>query len=73
MDYRDLNKLLSPITKAHSKANVVLMLFVLPKIDEIYAQLAGSKFYFTQDLRSGYYGIALPSCSHTPTHRHLRP
>ena len=31
----------------------------LPKIDEIYAQLKGSKIYSTFDMRSGYYHMVL--------------
>ena len=31
----------------------------MPKIDEIYAQLKGSKIYSTFDMRSGYYHMVL--------------
>ena len=31
----------------------------LPKIDEIYARLKGSKIYSTFDMRSGYYHMVL--------------
>ena len=42
-----------------SKAKGVLTLVPLPKIDEIYAQLKGSKIYSTFDMRSGYYHMVL--------------
>ena len=35
------------------------MLVPLPKIDEIYARLKGSRIYSTFDIRSGYYHMAL--------------
>ena len=43
VDYRVLNSLLPPVNRAHSKAQGILTLVRLPKIDEIYAQLQGSK------------------------------
>ena len=39
----------------------------LPKIDEMYAKLKGSKFFSTIDLRSGYYHIALGKDSRAKT------
>ena len=45
--------------KAFSKAKGVLTLVPLPKIDEIYARLKGSKIYSTFDKRSGYYHMVL--------------
>ena len=39
----------------------------LPKIDEIYAQLKGSKIYSTFDMRSGYYHMVLPEESRIKT------
>ena len=36
-----------------------MTLVPLPKIDEIYAQLKGSKIYSTFDMRSGYYHMVL--------------
>ena len=55
VDYRAVNSLLFPVKKAFSKAKGVLTLVPLPKIDEIYARLKGSKIYSTFDMRSGYY------------------
>lgn len=59
VDYRALNSLLPPVTKAFSKAKGILSLVPLPKIDTIYAKLAGSAIYTSLDLRSGYHHIAL--------------
>ena len=39
----------------------------LPKIDEIYAQLKGSKIYSTFDMRSGYYHMVLSEESRLKT------
>ena len=63
VDYRALNSLLPPVTKANSKAKGVLTLVPLPKIDEIYAALEGSVVYSTFDMRSGYYRIELTPAS----------
>ena len=54
VDYRALNKLLSPVKTAHSNAKGVLSLVPLPKIDEIYACLKGSKVFSTLDMHSGF-------------------
>ena len=59
VDYRAVNSLLPPMKKAFSKAKGVLTLVPLPKIDEIYARLKGSKIYSTFDMRSGYYHMVL--------------
>ena len=39
----------------------------LPEIDEIYAQLKGSKIYSTFDMRSGYYHMVLSEESRPET------
>ena len=59
VDYRAVNSLLPPVKKAFSKAKGVLTLVPLPKIDENYPQLKGSKIYSTFDMRSGYYHMVL--------------
>ena len=59
VDYRVLNSLLPPVNRAHSKAQGILTLVSLPKIDEIYAQLQGSKVYSAIDMRSGYFHLGL--------------
>jgi transposase InsO family protein len=59
VDYRLLNSLLPPVQKGHSKAKGVLTLSPLPKIDQLYAQLKGGKFFTNLDLRAAYHHIAL--------------
>ena len=59
VDYRAVNGLLPSVKRAFSKAKGILTLVCLPKIDEIYVQLKGSKIYSTFDMRSGYYHMVL--------------
>ena len=59
VDYRVINSLLPKANKAHSKAKGVLTLVPLPKIDEIYARLKGSKVYSGFDAQSGYHHMEL--------------
>ena len=67
VDYQEVNSLLPPVRKAFSKVKGVLTLVPLPKIDEIYARLQGSKIYSTFDMRSGYYHIVLSEESRPKT------
>ena len=67
IDYRAVNSLLPPMNKAFSKPKGVLTLVPLPKIDEIYAQLKGSKIYSTFDMRSEYYHMVLSEESRPKT------
>ena len=57
--YRALNKTLPKVSKVGSRAKGVLSYVPIPKVDEIYAKLQGSKIYSTLDMRSGYYHIEL--------------
>ena len=59
VDYRVINSLLPKVNKAHSKAKGVLTLVPLPKIDEIYARLKGSKVYSGFNAQSGYHHMGL--------------
>ena len=59
VDYRALNSLLLPVSKAHLKAKGLLILVSLPKIGEIYARLIISCIYSTFAMRSGYHHIEL--------------
>ena len=59
VDYRALNKLLPPVKKAHSNAKGILSLVPLPKLDEIYACLKGSKVFSTLDMHSRYHHVEM--------------
>ena len=67
VDYRALNKLLPPAKKAHSNAKGVLSLVPLPKIDEIYACLKGSKVENTLDMHSGYHHVEMTKTARPKT------
>ena len=47
------------MVKTHSKAQAVLSLVPLPKIDELYAILNGSTVYSSPNCTSGYHHITL--------------
>ena len=67
VDYRALNKLLPPVQKAHTNAKGVLSLVPLPKIDEIYASLKGSKVFSTLDMHSGYHHVEMTEAARPKT------
>ena len=58
IDYRKINLLQKQIKRA-DKSTGCLLLYSLPKIDEMFAKLNGSTIFSTIDLRSGYYHIGL--------------
>ena len=58
IDYRKINSLQEQIKRA-DKSTGCLSLYPLPKIDEMFAKLNGSRIFSTNDLRSGYYHIGL--------------
>ena len=57
--FHTLSILLPSIGKAHCKAECVIYLVPLPKIDELYAILNGSTVYSSLDYTSGYNHITL--------------
>ena len=67
VDYRMLNKLLTPVKKVNTNAKGVRTLVPLPKIDEIYAKLRGAHVFSALDMRSGYHHIALSKESQPKT------
>ena len=58
IDFRKVNELQQEVL-AEGKKRDQISLHPLPKIDEMYAKLKGTKVFSTIDLRSGYYHIAL--------------
>ena len=57
VDFRKVNALQQQvITEGKSKGQISI--HPLPKIDEMYAKLKGTKVFSTIDLRSGYYHVA---------------
>ena len=54
-----MDTLLAPVVKAHSKAQGVLILVPMSKVNELYAMLNGSTIYLAIDCASGYHHIAL--------------
>ena len=58
IDYRKINSLQQQIKRA-DKSTGCLSLYPLPKIDEMFVKLNGSRIFSTIDLRSGCYHIGL--------------
>ena len=58
IDYRKVNAL-QPEVKWTDKGTGCLSLYLLPKIDEMFSKLGGTRIFSTIDLRSGYYHIGL--------------
>ena len=58
IDYRKINSLQKQIKRA-DKSTGCLLLYPLPKIDEMFAKVNRSRILSTIDLRSGYYHIGL--------------
>ena len=58
IDYRRVNSLQQEV-KRMDRGTGCLSLYLIPKIDEMFAKLNGAKCFSTIDLRSGYYHIGL--------------
>ena len=58
VDYRKVNALQQEVRRT-DKSTGCLSLYPLPKIDEMFSKLGGSKVFLTIDLRSGYYHVGL--------------
>ena len=58
VDYRRVNALQQEV-KRTDKTTGCLTLYLLPKIDEMFAKLGGARVFSTIDLRSAYYHIGL--------------
>ena len=69
MDFQKINELQPKTQRADKQMDTQgnLSLIPLPKIDEMYANLCGAKFFTTLDLRSGYYHITLDNESKATT------
>ena len=63
IDFCAVNALQPTVVKADSKAKGNMTLHPLPNIDQLYAQLRGTKVFTTLNLRSGYYHIELGKSS----------
>ena len=59
VDFRKINDLQPQVRRVDSATSENISLVPLPKINEMYAVLCGSKIFTTLDLRSGYYHINL--------------
>ena len=66
IDFRKVNELQQEVL-AEGKKRGQISLHPLPKIEEMYAKLKGTKVFSTTDLRSGYYHIALGKDSRAKT------
>ena len=66
VDFRKVNELQQEVITA-GKTKGQISIHPLPKIDEMYAKLKGTKVFSTIDLRSGYHHIALEKSSRAKT------
>ena len=66
VDFRKVNELQQEVITA-GKTKGQISIHPLPKIDEMYAKLKGTKVLSTIDLRSGYHHIALGKSSRAKT------
>ena len=66
VDFRKVNKLQQEVITA-GKTKDQISIHPLPKIDEMYVKLKGTKVFSTIDLRSGYHHIALGKSSRAKT------
>ena len=69
MDFYRINELQPKAQRVHKQTDAQgnLSLMLLPKIDEMYANLCGAKIFTTLDLCSGYYHIPLDNESKVKT------
>ena len=66
VDFRKVNELQQEVITA-GKTKGQISIHPLPKIDEMYAKLKGTKVFSTIDLRSGYHHITLGKSSRAKT------